>query len=93
MHRSLDLLKGVNPINRYFAWWLMSDKYPRLMRDCEILAKIISHATILKADDFKYKNVAGTARMCDLCNEFEIEDARHLILKCPFFKCVRGCRC
>ena len=27
--------------------------------------------------------------MCDLCNEFEIEDARHLILKCPFFECER----
>ena len=23
--------------------------------------------------------------MCDLCDRYEIEDARHLILHCPFF--------
>ena len=90
MHRSLALLKGVNPVSRYLAWWMISDKYPKLTKSCEILAKIISHASLLKADDFKYKNLAGTARMCDLCNDFEIENARHFILKCPYFACERN---
>ena len=28
--------------------------------------------------------------MCDLCNDFEIENARHFILKCPYFACERN---
>ena len=37
------------------------------------------------SDDFKYKNQMGTTRMCNLCDNFEIEDARHFILVCPYF--------
>ena len=85
MHRSLDLLSGVSPITRYLPWWSISDKYPKYMKDCEIITKIISHASMLRDDDFKYKNQLGTARMCNLCDMFEIEDARHFILRCPYF--------
>ena len=86
LHKSLDLWKGINPVNRYLVWWSLADKFPRQIRDCEILAKIVSHAIILKADDFKYKNLPGTEKMCDHCNEFEIEHARHLILRCSHFE-------
>ena len=85
LHRSLDLLSGVNPVTRYLPWWLISDKYPKYMKDCEILAKIISHSSMLRDDDLKLKNQLGTTRMCTLCDRFEIEDARHFILICPHF--------
>ena len=90
LHKSLDLLKGINPVNRYLVWWMLADKFPTLIKDCEILAKIISHASILKADDFKYKRLLGTDKMCELCNDFEIEDARHLILRCSHFEHERS---
>ena len=89
MHRSLDHLGGVSPVNRYLTWWMISDKYPKLTRDCEILVKIISHASILKSDDFKYKRLPGTDQMCSLCDGFLIEDARHLILECTHFNLER----
>ena len=85
MHRSLDILSGISPVVRYLPWWSISDKYPNLMKDCEILARIVCHASLLRDDDFKYKNQLGTARMCNLCDNFEIEDARHFILRCPYF--------
>ena len=85
LHRSLDLLSGVSPITRYLPWWSISDKYPKYMKDCEILTKIISHSSMIRDDDFKYKNQLGTTRMCNLCDRFEIEDARHFILMCPYF--------
>ena len=90
MHRSLDLLSGVSPITRYLPWWSISDKYPKYMKDCEIITKIISHASMLRDDDFKYKNQLGTTRMCNLCDMFEIEDARHFILRCPYFAQARN---
>ena len=40
---------------------------------------------LIIADDFKYKNLPGTGKMCELCNDFEIEDARHLILRCSHY--------
>ena len=46
--------------------------------------KIISHASVFRDDYFKLKDQLNTLRMCDLCDRHEIEDARHLILRCPF---------
>ena len=85
MHKSMDILSGVSPFIRYLPWWSISDKYPRLIKDCEILSKLICHASLLRGDDFKYKNLSRISRMCTLCDSFEVEDARHFILACPYF--------
>ena len=60
LHKSLDLLSGVTLTTRYLPWLSLSDKYPKYTKDCEILTKIISHSSILRGDDFKYKNQLGT---------------------------------
>ena len=85
LHRSLDILSGVSTVTRYLPWWSIADKYPERIRDCEILTKLICHASLLRGDDFKYKNQTGVNRMCDLCDNFETEDVRHFILRCPYF--------
>ena len=85
LHKSLDILSGISPVVRYLPWWSISDKYPKQMKDCEILSKIICHASLLRGDDFKYKNQMGTTHMCNLCDNFEIEEAKHFILVCPYF--------
>ena len=89
MHKSLDLLSGVSNVTRYNNWWALSDKYPERMRECEIIVKILCHASALRDDDVKYKSQLGTNRMCDMCNEYETEDARHFVLHCSFFNDVR----
>ena len=89
MHKSLDLLSGVSNVTRYNNWWALSDKYPGRMRECEIIVKILCHASALRDDDVKYKSQLGTNRMCDMCNEYETEDARHLVLHCSSFNDVR----
>ena len=85
LHKSLDILSSVSLIVRYLPWWSISDKYPKYMKDCEILSRIICHASLLRDDDFRYKNQVGTNRMCNLCDRYEVEDARHFILLCPYF--------
>ena len=90
MHKSLDLLSGVSNLNRYNNWWVLFDKYPERMRECEIIVKMLCHASALRGDDFKYKSQLGTSKMCDMCNEYEIESARHFILPCSFFNDERN---
>ena len=57
------------------------------MRKCEVhvIVKIISHSSSLSDDDPKLKGYTRTHKLCKLCDRYEIEDARHLILHCPLF--------
>ena len=38
---------------------------------------------MLKADDFRLKNLTASDRWCEFGDLSEVEDARHLILNCP----------
>ena len=85
MHRSLDLLSNIGNETRYSVWWQISDKYPEMTRKCEILMEILCHSSNLLADDVKSRNQPRVNKMCVLCDRYEVEDAIHLILQCPFF--------
>ena len=51
LYRHLDILNGVCPVTRYLTWWMISDRFPMYTKDCEILSKIICHASVLRGDD------------------------------------------
>ena len=53
------------------------------MHICENMARIICHASLLKRDDVRLKNLTPANRMCSLCDLYCLEDARHIIMQCP----------
>ena len=87
--QNLDILKGVCNECRYLSWWKISDKHPELMKRCEILARIVCHATTLRGDDIRCKSQNGVEKMCNLCDQYENENARHLVLNCPYYQIER----
>ena len=80
MHRSMDLLSSICPSSRYLVWWSVSDKYPQYVKKCELMCKLICHASALHADDVKLKSQLRTFKMCEFCDMYEIEDVRHFLL-------------
>ena len=53
IHKSLDLLENVGSGNRYLSWWFIADKFPTLIIMCENMAKLVCHASLLRADDVR----------------------------------------
>ena len=47
------------------------------------MAKLICRCSMLKSDDFRLKNPTASYRWCEHCDLSEVEDARHLVLRCP----------
>ena len=86
LHKSMDLLSNVCPSSRYLNWWAISDKYPQYTKKCEILCKLLCHSSVLRVDDFKLKSQIDTLKMCNLCDNYQVEDVRHFILLCPYFQ-------
>ena len=53
---STKMYKALYNTPMYSVWWMVSDKYPSLIRQCENRIKLICGASKLKVDDFNYKN-------------------------------------
>ena len=82
-HRSLDLLANVCGGAGYLVWWQISDVNHSLMKCCEVMVRLLSHASLLKTDDVRLKGSSIAARFCNMCDHAAMDDARHLILQCP----------
>ena len=86
-HESLMLLDLICHSPRYLVWWSISDKHPEYMGDCEVMAKLICKCSM--TDDIRLKNTHASERWCEFCNLHELEDARHLVLRCQAFQSTR----
>ena len=82
-HRSLDLLSNVCGGAGYLVWWQISDVNHSLMKCCEVVVRLLSHASLLKTDDVRLKGSSIAARFCNSCDLAAMDDVRHLILQCP----------
>ena len=50
------------PDTRYLTWWDLADRNPNLTQMCENMAKIVSRASRLKCDDYRFKSATTSIR-------------------------------
>ena len=83
LHKDNDLLVRTIVKNRYHSWWDMSDKYPHMIKICETMAKLVSHASKLKGDDLRLKQLLQSHKACSECDFFYLkEDLFHIVMQC-----------
>ena len=83
LHRSLDILSNICTGPNYTVWWQMADNNRMLLRCCETMMKIITHASLLRSDDVRLKGAPPAARFCILCDLSELDDVGHMVMSCP----------
>ena len=70
--------------------FIISDLIPGKMKMCETFASIFCDTSVLKFTDYRIKKQTFGFKMCDRCDLGILENARHIILQCPFFSQERA---
>ena len=68
--------------SQYITWWAIADRWPHLIRTCEILAKIVCRMSRLKCDDFRLKGATHNQKLCECCDLSTVETINHLMMQC-----------
>ena len=89
LYKDNELLQMALTCSRYLCWWELADKRPRLIRMCENMAKLVSHASRLRGDDVRLKGLTPSHRNCVLCDLYVTETLYHLAMQCPYFEEAR----
>ena len=83
-NRHLSLVRQVSESPAYSIWWQIAYDDMTYMRQCEVMVRILCHCTLLKDDDFQYKRSTLWDRMYMLCDLAAPDDARHMVMQCPY---------
>ena len=81
-----DILFNTVGNSQYLNWWWLADNLPSYQGLCEIMAKLVCHASRLKCDDIRFRGTSGSNLMCEACNGCATESAVHLVMQCPAFE-------
>ena len=82
-NRNMDLIQMVSPTLRYSVWWSIADMDQQYMRRCEIMVKLLCHASLLKGDDGRLRRKPFGSRSCVSCELAAYDCAKHLVMECP----------
>ena len=77
------LMRSVCGNTHYSNWWLLSDNRPMMTKTCEMMIRILSQVSLLKADDFNLKCATHLTKSSPNCDLGIVEDIRHIIMQCP----------
>ena len=79
-----DQYQNDNGLPQYLIWWHISDTNHKLMKECEVMARIVCKVSKLRSDDYRLTNSPFSTKRCSLCYDLALEDANHMILQCNF---------
>ena len=82
-HKSLELINSICSTSRYLIWWQLSDKFHSLLKDCETMAKLICHSSLLRTDDVRLKRLPIAYKFGPLCDHGAMDDSFHMVMQCP----------
>ena len=85
-HKSLELINKICVNSQYLVWWQISDRSHYLLKECEIMAKLLCHASLLRTDDVRLKRLPVASRFCPLCDHSAMDDTFHMVMQCPFLQ-------
>ena len=88
-NRNMDLIHMVSPTIRYSIWWSIADIDQQYMRRCEIMVKLLCHASLLKGDDGRLRRKPFSSRCCVKCELAAYDCAKHLVMECPYQEEIR----
>ena len=74
----------------YLIWWILADMLPGISNNCEIMAKLVCNASLLKDQDYRLKGQSLNHKICNNCVLGLREDVNHIVMHCPHFKVIRG---
>ena len=74
-------------INRplFLVWWVISDMFPSMLKNCEIMARLVCNASLLKDNDYRLKKLPFIHKVCTQCYLGIREDVNHLLMQCPAY--------
>ena len=78
-----DLPLGTMSMTNYMVWWQLSDKFHEYIRPCEVMSKLICHASRLKGDDCRLKGLPVSYRVWSNCDLYLEENVNHILMQCP----------
>ena len=60
-----------------------------IMQSSATMSKLVCRSSKLKSDSYLYRNDGDNRPYCNMCQDFALEDAKHLVIHCSYFKNIR----
>ena len=85
INKDNDMLFKTMDQTRYMTWWMIGNKFQKLIKMCENMASLISRASRITSDDCRLGGLIHSHRACSMCDVYGIEDINHMLMQCPVF--------
>ena len=63
---------------------------PAMVSTCELMAKLVGDANLLKSSDYRLKKLSFSNKICTACNLGIREDIKHIVMQCPQYEGTRS---
>ena len=87
LYPKLSLYRAIVTDIKPICWWNIAKVMPFLKQPCVTVVKLISGSNILAINS--QSNLPRDERLCVCCNDNQVENVDHFVLKCSYFRNIR----